>query len=82
MQNKFVFFSWDSSWDFLGCFFRISGGFFFNAVDSRKFRMINGHAGQEPLEDGGTNPIYFLAYVSGLFFRGYTPHVRMMAGHS
>ena len=61
-----LFFSWDSSWDFLGCFFRISGGFFY-AVDSRKFRMINGHAGQEPLEDGGTNPIYFWPMFQGYF---------------
>jgi hypothetical protein len=78
MQNK-GFISWDCSSDFLG-FFLDFGRFFFYAVDIRKFRMINGHAGQEAIEDGGTNPIYFWPMFQGYFSGDFFP--RMMAGHS
>ena len=79
MQNK-GFISWDCSSDFLVFFLGFREGFFFNAVDIRKFRMINGHAGQEAIEDGGTNPIYFWPMFQGYFSGDFFP--RMMAGHS
>jgi hypothetical protein len=60
-------------------FFGFREGFFY-AVDIRKFRMINGHAGQEAIEDGGTNPIYFWPMFQGYFSGDFFP--RMMAGHS
>ena len=76
-----LFFSWDSSWDFLGCFFSDFGRFFLCCRQSKipddQWPCWPGTAWGRRYQSH-----IFLAYVSGLFFRGYTPHVRMMAGHS